>query len=316
MVVQRLNWKPTRSTIILRNAFVLEATSPMHAQYSNHSDTIADQASKSEGEDIFANATSKPPPTADYRSWYETIKAKLSTGTNWPHFLGGNYPFSLNPAYKPKPPLANSMRKHIYETWRSDPERWTPLQLSLKHSISVDRVRAIIKLGSLKERVLQAGWLVNRIYARHMESILGARSESFEPNLSRPNLNECDSTEELAGRMPPTLYAVPECHDLQPQQAARILGRKLRPICSKVEASLNSELPYDPRPKKHAVTNNTSLFIRNDHYEKSRWRFIFMDIPGGSSSGRKPRQVLIREKNGDLRNARHNEIEELHGARA
>ncbi|EIM23748.1 hypothetical protein WALSEDRAFT_7663, partial [Wallemia mellicola CBS 633.66] len=56
----------------------------------------------------------------------------------------------LNPTFRPPAPLSDALKTRIYTLNQSDPQKYTPTKLSLDHKISVDRIKAIIRLKELE----------------------------------------------------------------------------------------------------------------------------------------------------------------------
>jgi len=100
-----------------------------------------------------------------YREWLSTIGAQFKEpklhATNW---LGGKWPFPLNPTFKPPPPLSDALRNSIFGAWLRDPNVNNPRRLAAQYGISIKRVEAIIRLKSHQKSLgknveLQTGFL-------------------------------------------------------------------------------------------------------------------------------------------------------------
>ncbi|PJF17167.1 hypothetical protein PSACC_03024 [Paramicrosporidium saccamoebae] len=243
-------------------------------------------------EDFFAAAIGAPTESTSYPAWITGMRAKLSVGSG-PVFLGKNSPFPYNSEFRPSKPVTDEFRTLVLATWESDPTRWTPRQLSIKFKVSIERIKAIIKLKLLQRKMESTGFQINRKYLKQMETHLGA---------SMPSIPEADGRNfSVTENLPPKLIAIPEEAKLSHNEAAALLGRELRPIHEAIDADLNGDVPFIPHKKQSSPEELAKLIIQTDPYERSRWKFVFTDI----SADVKPadRLVLIRERNGNLRKA-------------
>ncbi|CCG84986.1 protein of unknown function [Taphrina deformans PYCC 5710] len=73
--------------------------------------------------------------------------APQQPGTNY--LDGKSHPFPLNPQFQPKPPISSETRVRVYDDWKSG---LGIQQLSMKYSISLQRVEAILKLQQVSIR--------------------------------------------------------------------------------------------------------------------------------------------------------------------
>lgn len=242
--------------------------------------------------DIFAAAISGPAESTNFPAWYSEMRSKLSVGSG-PVFLGRSSPFPYNVEFRPPVTVTDEFRERLVALWRSNTQEWTPRKLSERFKISIERVKAIIKLKVLQSKMEEEGFKVNQKYVERIEQCLNA---STPTNAEVPT-----ALEDLTQSMPPKLVAIPEESQISFEEAARILGRKLRPIHQLLDEDLHGDVPFDPSSKREIPIDNAALYIRSDPYEKSRWRYIFID----SSVTAKPveRQIFVREPNGDLRKA-------------
>lgn len=267
-------------------------------------------------QDLFAAAASGTAERKDVRAWYKQMREKLSKNEFGPMFLGGSYPFPYNTEFKPQPPLANNVKDQIFSTWRSDASKWTPRQLSLRYKISIERVKAVIRMKSLQAKMVSEGFLVNSKYVQAIESILGcSKATTFSEHAQALQVD-------LTRNMAPKLVAVPKDETFTSMDAALVLGRRLAPIHAAIREEVDSNRPFDPNPDytiKITDKERQSLYIKKDPYEASRWQFVFTDTSMGSSSPKED-EFLIREKDGTLRWAhvteRAREIRLRQGARA
>lgn len=64
-------------------------------------------------------------------------------------FWLGETPFPLNPSFDPPPPIAQSQKRNLWKLHQSDPAN-TVRVLSGKYGISMERLRAILRLQALE----------------------------------------------------------------------------------------------------------------------------------------------------------------------
>lgn len=273
----------------------LNKTGAIGASKDEECGTTEDESMKSQ--DMFAAAVSGTAERKDFRAWYKQMRDRLSKNEFGPMFLGGSFPFPYNAEFKPQPPLANDVKDQIYSTWQSDASKWTPRQLSLRYKISIERVKAVIRMKSLQGRMVSEAFLINHKYVKAMESILGcSKATTFSEHSQAPQVD-------LTKNMAPKLVAVPKDKAFHPIDAARVLGRKLIPIHAAIRAEIDGNRSFDPNPDytiKITDEERQSLYIKNDPYEISRWQFVFTDTSIGSPPSKENR-LLVREGDGTLR---------------
>lgn len=243
--------------------------------------------------DIFAAAIAGPATSTAFPEWYAQMCAKLASGAGPVSFAGTPHPFPYNPDFCPVPPLSNELREQLVALWASDRTTWTPRKLAGRFGVSIERAKAVIKLKTLEQRMVQEGFRVNKKYLSRIESALGARPPASAEAPDRARCSLVDNT-------PPRLVAVPEEAALTAQEAAQLLGRRLRPIFAMVDASVQGTVPYEPFPKDPQPGSRPDLSIQIDGWERSRWRFVFVDP---SPEAPPSRSVYVREPSGELRYA-------------
>lgn len=245
--------------------------------------------------DIFAAAVSGPAESSSFPTWYKQMRGKLAVGAG-PVYLGKTAPFPYNPEFRPQRPLTDEFKSRVVALWDSNPSQWTPRQLAIRFKISIERVKAIIKLKLLQRKMEAEGFKVDKEYVSRMESHLDATG---------PTVPEASLIDEynVTKNMPPKLMAVPEESKMTAEEAARLLGRKLRPIHRLLNEEISGDVPYmvESSEAQENPAKCADLHIRNDPYETSRWKFVFVDT--GRDVPPADRQVLVREPNGDLRRA-------------
>ena len=243
--------------------------------------------------DIFAAATIEYSKKRDYKSWYSQMRETLKKGTG-PVNLGKSSPFPYNSEFIPIPPVADSIKDQLFRTWESDSAKWTVRQLSILYKVSMERVRAILKMKVLQKQMVKEGFRIHSIYVQRMEAILGAKSPvsaEVEHNEFRHN---------VVYNQPPKLVAIPKDGDLSTSEAAKLLAMKLKPIYSMIADKLEGDKVYQPITVKCGKKFDTKdLFIKHDPYEVSRWQFVITDTFS--------KCVYVRQRNGDLRKAHSSE---------
>ncbi|KAF9225354.1 hypothetical protein BS17DRAFT_872690 [Gyrodon lividus] len=92
----------------------------------------------------------------DYKKWVEIIAPAFREPAprNW---LGGD-PFPLNPSFKPPTPLSDAFRSQLYRAYMINPEVNSGRALAARHSISMKRVDAILRLKGMEEAWKKVGF--------------------------------------------------------------------------------------------------------------------------------------------------------------
>ena len=271
------------------------------SQDAAESDTTVPKQDTTKESDIFEAAIGGPSESRDFKAWYAQMKVNMTKSSNGPVYLGRSTPFPYNPEFRPPPPLADSVKESLFATWRSDPVEWTLRKLSIKYGISMERSKAIIKLKSIQTELEKNGFRINKVYLRAMERNIGAKTSSGVVESSS------QASHKVAHYMPPKLVAIPEGQQISPEEAAKLLDRKLKPIYSMITEQLEGDTPYNPQPHAEEKMDVKSLSIRNDPYEKSRWRFVFFDTSKTSEPDNNNSKIYVRESDGTLRYAHERE---------
>jgi hypothetical protein len=120
-----------------------------------------------------------------FREW---IKQKSWMINNddmvWPKFTTGtNAPFATNPWFIPQRPVSHTTQQKIFETYLSNPEKWTPRALAVEYHISIPRITAILKTGALAQRMLKEKKPLQLELAKGMDQMLGAME--LHPNITK-----------------------------------------------------------------------------------------------------------------------------------
>ncbi|KAJ2547328.1 hypothetical protein EV175_005264 [Coemansia sp. RSA 1933] len=251
-----------------------------------------------------------------YKGWLRQNNAMYKEmkpgGSN---YVGGNptTPFPLNPWFRVRAPLSDSIRESIYQDYLKDPERVTPRILGERYRISIKRVEAILKLKAIEHHMVEnEGFTAQKKLTAGMESMMGTRSQTDKRAEAL--------YEEVPNVSNPRFYAVPEGTDFTPADAADVLGRKpFQHIVDHLTASKPFAINYNGLDPKFAprVSKKISLSaakrleelgpVKEEVLEKDlqvtseRWKFVFVDT--AKRLDMKDRTVLIREQDGTLKKA-------------
>lgn len=288
----------------VRRGYALKtADSPEGASSVEEDGVSSDDHEGARDRDMFAAAVGGTVERRDFHSWYKQTRERLCKGKAGPVFLGGTHPFPYNPEFKPQPPLADQVKDRIFTTWRDDPTKWTPRQLSLRFKVSIERAKAIVHMKSVQTKMVGEGFLINRKYVQRMEANLGcSKAITFSEPAS-------SAQADLGKTTAPKLVAVPKDQPFTPAEAARLLGRRLAPLYAVVREEVDGNRPFDPHPD-HSIKitdeERQSLYIKKDPYEVSRWQFVFTDTSTDPSPPEQNR-FLVRERDGTLRWAHETE---------
>ncbi|PVZ99940.1 hypothetical protein BB558_004022 [Smittium angustum] len=230
------------------------------------------------------------------------------------NYVGGKIPFPLNPYFRPKPPLADTIKSKIYKDYIANPTSNTPRFLGSKYGISIKRVEAILKLKAIEAQLEDSGKVIQKKFTAGMEDILGVPQSSaemkFNEPLSIPNIH-------LGA---PRFKAISETQSFTSADAAKELNRKQ---FSKVIEEVNknafyeinypgldikyaprnpkSVIPKDSSKKTHESPKTSEILDSNPLLSNKRWDFVFTDTSKGVEI--ENRTIVIRTKDGSLINA-------------
>ncbi|GAA5891391.1 hypothetical protein JCM6882_004680 [Rhodosporidiobolus microsporus] len=156
---------------------------------SSSTEATADSASSADGGAIEtgkAEAETKEagPQRKGYTAWVSGEGARFRKGikgkTNWI----GETPFPLNPTFSPLPPLADSSKTKIYNAYvhnilvKDATDSQVVRAVSARFGVSMDRVRAIIRLKELEKQWKVEGRPLQTGLLKGMESHLGVKEPS------------------------------------------------------------------------------------------------------------------------------------------
>jgi hypothetical protein len=195
----------------------------------------------------------------------------------------------------------------------------------MEFKVSMDRIRAILKLKYLEKQMAQKGFIINKKYVKRMEILLkvkyneeGQKELTTDQSLNFPKLTDANiirgSRYDIMGKSKPRLIAIPKGSELNYREAAHLTGKALKPIYALINDRLDANRPFVPQESISSLSSEdvkkNGLFVRNDKYETSRWRFVFADTsdslkasPLEFNGNYSKISVIIREPNGDLRYA-------------
>ncbi|GAA5947331.1 hypothetical protein JCM3775_005367 [Rhodotorula graminis] len=119
-----------------------------------------------------------------YRAWLQGEGQRFRKGipgrTNWI----ADTPFPLNPTFNPLPPLADSIKTKIYNSYlhnillKDATDSQVVRAVSTRFGVSMDRVRAIIRLKELEKQWKDEGRALQTELVKGMESHLGVKQVS------------------------------------------------------------------------------------------------------------------------------------------
>ncbi|KAJ1914789.1 hypothetical protein H4219_004634 [Mycoemilia scoparia] len=234
-------------------------------------------------------------------SWLnEEGKKYLNANTERPNWVGRDGPFPLNPAFKPNPPVSDSVKMSIYNLYDKDAAHWTPRKLGEKFKISIKRVEAILKLKTLEAKMIDEGFTPQKEFTRGMEKMLGARRFN---NIEEPLTNEVP----IVGA--PHFKAIEEGTPFTAEDAAKELGRlpyKDVVANSRMSKPYTVEFrgeysKYNKTPSSGGSKEKPQILSKDPQLGNRRWDFVFTDIHNGLAP--RDRKVLVRQKDGVLRTA-------------
>ncbi|OLY80021.1 37S ribosomal protein S35, mitochondrial [Smittium mucronatum] len=236
------------------------------------------------------------------------------------NYVGGRIPFPMNPYFRPRPPLADSVKVQMYNMYINDPRKYTPRLLGQIFKVSIKRVEAILKLKAIEAQKDHEGEILQTKFQAGMENILGVTSSKirFNEPLSLPGV-------ELGA---PRFKVISESQTFDEADAAKELKREsFKSISAQVNKDRFYEINYPglkptfaPRnPKLHPSTPKPmatkvvkeiveptqhaagTVISKNPILGNKRFDFVFTDTSKKTSS--KDRLVLVRKKDGTLVNA-------------
>ncbi|KAJ3064502.1 hypothetical protein HDU98_012097 [Podochytrium sp. JEL0797] len=200
-------------------------------------------------------------------------------------------PFPMNPLFKPQPPLSDKTRQEIFDAYMKDPENESPLKLATKHSISIARVQAILRLKALQKQMEHDNQPIQVQLTHHMESLLrvdpAAQKRITEPLRILPS-----------ERLKPLFQFIDEADAISPDDAAKLLEKEpYANVQHKLDKQAHKLFSLEG-PDVSVSANSKTVELERDPLSKSKFKFEFVDI---SRVEKQP--VLIREPNGTLRTA-------------
>ncbi|OZJ05508.1 hypothetical protein BZG36_01917 [Bifiguratus adelaidae] len=206
------------------------------------------------------------------------------------NYLRPDQPYPLNPEFKPRAPVADTVKEQIYETYLSDPRKWTPRQLGTKYQLAIKRVEAILRLKAAEKRMEKEGFVLQTDFNRGMERLMGVTSNHEHESLTEiiPNVGK------------PAFKLIDEEQQFTPEDAARELGRK--PFATMQQSLLESQLskPFE----LHVQVNDQTTFVKKETtLGNARHKFVFID----QAKGRSNKETMIRDRDGTLRTATRGE---------
>ncbi|GAA5855942.1 hypothetical protein JCM8547_000423 [Rhodosporidiobolus lusitaniae] len=170
------------------SARAFSSTSRRAQESSSSTEATADNASSADAGAVDAaasDAQARQQPAGKqakgFRAWLSGEGSRFRKGipgrTNWI----GETPFPLNPTFAPLPPLADSIKTKIYNAYlhnillKDASDAQVVRAVSAKFGVSMDRVRAIIRLKELEKQWKEEGLALQTGLLKGMESHLGVK---------------------------------------------------------------------------------------------------------------------------------------------
>ncbi|GAA6028109.1 hypothetical protein JCM8097_001875 [Rhodosporidiobolus ruineniae] len=215
-------------------AFASSSRALEEASTSSSTAATADNASSADTGALEIVQAAKETPSAPagpqgkgFTAWLNgeglRFKKPIKGRTNWI----GETPFPLNPTFNPLPPLADSIKSKIYNAYvhnillKDATDSQVVRAVSSRFGVSMDRVRAIIRLKELEKSWKDEGRALQTGLLKGMESYLGVKQPTEhwrgveQPEPTEPTLASSKTIFEMvdseAGDQPvlPLLKRVP-----------------------------------------------------------------------------------------------------------
>ena len=177
-------------------------------------------------------------------------------GTNWI----GSTPFPQNPSFRPPPPLSDALKTRIYSLYQSDMVKYTPTKLSLDYKVSVDRVKAVIRLKDLEKSWVERGHTLQLEHLHGMEKHLGV------PTINA-KLKDDVAAMDLVSK---TQQVDPEPAQVHPQPAPGVLPSNPRSSHKTSLAEQNIFIAVDAAQEKEAKLKAEEYENRLEEKEKKK----------------------------------------------
>ncbi|WFD00628.1 hypothetical protein MYAM1_003379 [Malassezia yamatoensis] len=120
-------------------------------------------------------------PLPPFKEWVKQDgeQYRYPTTQKGPHWIAST-PFPLNPAFRPPPPVHQSIRDDMWRLHTESPTQWTVRSLSEKFRVSLAKAEAILRLKALEQEYVEKPTNFQNIplqteLQRNMEQLLGSR---------------------------------------------------------------------------------------------------------------------------------------------
>ena len=106
-------------------------------------------------------------PLPPFREWVKADgeQYRYPPPQKGPHWIA-NTPFPLNPAFRPPPPVHQSVRDDMWRLHTEAPAQWTVRSLAEKFRVSLAKAEAILRLKALEEEYVREVRMLRREDAR------------------------------------------------------------------------------------------------------------------------------------------------------
>ncbi|GAA5910291.1 hypothetical protein JCM8208_003498 [Rhodotorula glutinis] len=262
--------------------------------------TAADATAADTGALDAAAADSQQAPSTGttkkgYRAWLagegQRFRKAVPGRTNWI----ADTPFPLNPTFNPLPPLADSIKHKIYNSYlhnillKDATDSQVVRAVSTRFGVSMDRVRAIVRLKELERRWKDEGRALQTELVKGMESHLGVKQVSDnwrgveQPDPAKPQLASSKTVFEMvdveSGDSPVFLPLLSRI----PLRATPLTAPPASP--SNPPPSTPSSSSSSSKKQQHVVAASRA----------GRAPLVFVDL-SGTDKGRKLEQTYDRTK--------------------
>ncbi|GAA5851466.1 hypothetical protein JCM9279_001076 [Rhodotorula babjevae] len=275
---------------------------------SSSSQPTATDATAADTGALDAAATAQPPSSGTgttkkgYRAWLagegQRFRKPVPGRTNWI----ADTPFPLNPTFNPLPPLADSIKSKIYNSYlhnillKDATDSQVVRAVSTRFGVSMDRVRAIIRLKELEKQWKAEGRALQTELVKGMESHLGVKQVSDNwrgvelPDPAKPQLASSKTVFEMvdveSGDSPvflPLLSRIPL--RATPLTAPPASSSNPPPSSSSTTSSTSTTASTSPRAKQLTVPASRA----------GRAPLVFTDL-SGTPQGRRLEQSYDQGK--------------------
>lgn len=223
-------------------------------------------------------------------------------------------PFPLNKSFRPPTPISNEQKQRIYEgflhsirianqqgTGEQDgapakSETYHVRRLSQTHGLSIDRVRAIVRLKALEHNLRQSGNELQMKFLVGMEQALGVsdgRSGIGAYRAVETRVHGEAGEGESAFKIPrkAQFRMVDDENQAEVQEVETLLDQKHVSPKEREDAAYDAKLRYSIRKSEKAAITKVNKRVTRRHSER---RMRFVDVATPASRNTDPKQFRAR----------------------